>query len=195
MLRAETSADGAMGALPGQDLGEPRQEERLHGGDFRTNNAHLRLTQLLCLETFIAGISRRDYTMGLDPQEPNPLFYRAGNHLQAKTWSHVHLDHPKDGCMQHRRVDNLSSTGKQEEVAHGDSTRTLTSLSGCRTTPVEGSFVSSVPAGHLSGGLLWGCWEAFPLEPGAITQKPRISPYLSCFVPKFPVIWEVKGFC
>lgn len=44
MLGAETSADGAMGALPGQDLGELKQEKRLHGGNFRTNNKHLRLT-------------------------------------------------------------------------------------------------------------------------------------------------------
>lgn len=105
-----------MGALPGQDLGELRQEERLCGGNFRTNNVHLRLTQLLCLETFIAGISRRGYPMGLDLQEPNPLFSRAGTHLQTKTWSHVHLDHPWDGHVQHRRVDNPSSVGKQEEV-------------------------------------------------------------------------------
>lgn len=94
MLGAEASADGAVGALPGQDLGEPRQEERLHRGNFRRNNACLRLTELLCLKTFIAGISRRDYTMGLDPREPSPLFYRAGTHLQAKTWSHFHRDHP-----------------------------------------------------------------------------------------------------
>ena len=74
MLGAETSADGATGALPGQELGEPTQEARLCGGNFRINNTHLRLAQLLCLETFIAGISRKDYPMGLDPQEPNPLF-------------------------------------------------------------------------------------------------------------------------
>lgn len=43
MLGAETSADGGMGALPGQDLGELKQEERLRGGNFRTNNMHLRL--------------------------------------------------------------------------------------------------------------------------------------------------------
>lgn len=47
----------------------------------------------------------------------------------------------------------------------------LTFLSGCWTNSVEGSLVSSFPAGDLSHQLLWDSWEEFPWEPGAVIQK------------------------
>lgn len=77
-----------------------------------------------------------------------------------------------------RRGDNLISMGRQEDMEREDGTGTLTSLSGCQTSPVEGGSVPLVPA----GGWLWGCCAAFPLGPGAISQtslltSPRINLY------------------
>lgn len=78
---------------PREPCQEPWQEQRLHRGNFRTNNTHLRLTRMLCLETFITGVSRMDYPTGLEPQEPNSSFYRAGSDLPAETQPHIHPDH------------------------------------------------------------------------------------------------------